>query len=82
VFVTGWTGFDSVSWAAEGEAFYLTSQPPGRTVLLHVDLHGQAQPLFEMPEVVESVVLPSPDGKRLAFGRWSSPNNAWMVEGL
>ena len=78
VFVTGWTGFDSVSWAAEGEAFYLTSQPPGRTVLLHVDLHGQAQPLFEMPEVVESVVVP----RRTANGwPWATGAHRTTLDG-
>jgi hypothetical protein len=31
---------------------------------------------------LDTTVFPSPDGKRLTFTRWSSANNAWLLEGL
>lgn len=52
----------------------------GRTVILYMDLQSHAWPLFEEQGEFESAVIPSLDGRRLALTRWSSANNAWMLE--
>jgi len=76
-----WKPLNAISWAPDGSGFYATAfRPAGRTVVLYMDLQGHAWPLSEAPGEFESTVVPSPDGRWLAFTRWISANNAWMLE--
>jgi Tol biopolymer transport system component len=79
---TGWKRFrnGSVKWAPDGKGLFATSSVPGRTVILHMDFEGHASPLFELQGEFDPSVLPSPDGRRLAFTVQTSVRNAWMIE--
>ena len=76
-----WKPLKTISWAPDGSGFYVTAfRPAGRTAILYMDLQGHAWPLSDAPGEFDSPLVPSPDGRRLAFTRWSSANNAWMLE--
>jgi len=48
-----------------------------------VDLSGNATVLLRGPGFFTEIWgIPSPDGQRLAFVRYSSGNNAWMLNGF
>jgi DNA-binding winged helix-turn-helix (wHTH) protein/Tol biopolymer transport system component len=71
-----------VSWAPDSSAFYVSYHQRGRTGIAMLGLDGTLARLLETEGESEAAVFPSPDGKRLAFTRWSSANNAWLIEGL
>jgi serine/threonine protein kinase len=67
-------------WAADGRGLYVGSTLQGRTVLLHVDLQGSAQVVWENHGNNTTWGMPSPDGRRLAILGWTQNSNMWMME--
>ena len=47
IVVKGWAGFNAVNWAPDGKSFFVSSQSPTSSTLLHVDLDGHATPLWD-----------------------------------
>jgi len=80
ILAPGWSGYHWVHWAPDGKGLYVACWPAGRTAIAYMDFEGRMWPLIERPGEFETIVLPSPDGRRLAFSQWSSANNAWMME--
>jgi len=78
--VKGWTSLESVTWAADGHSLFVSSGIRGARVLLHVDLQGNAQPLWKNNGIGETYGFPSPDGRHLAMQGWTSNANMWMME--
>jgi Tol biopolymer transport system component len=79
IIVKHWNNFVTMDWAADGKGLYMFSLQPGG-VLLHVDLHGNAQVLWEPGGEHVVWALPSPDGKHVAMPVSSSNLNVWMIE--
>jgi hypothetical protein len=52
----------------------------GRRTLLHVDLRGNPQVLWEGSGSGQTVAIPSRDGRRLAISNWTTDGNIWMME--
>ena len=51
--------------------------------MFYVNLRGEARLLYEVAEGVGlSTPRLSPDGRHLAFERWTPDANVWMVEGF
>ena len=71
----------SVTWAADGKGFFVTSCSANSYDLLHVTLSGEVQPLLRNGR---SKWLygphPSPDGKYLAFEAQTFDSNVWMID--
>jgi eukaryotic-like serine/threonine-protein kinase len=79
IIVKHWSNLENMSWTADGKGFFICShQPDG--VLLHVDLHGNAQVLWEPSNQGDCWVTPSPDGKHVAMPLTSTSFNVWMME--
>ena len=77
--VTGWAGFNSVDWAADGRSLFVASQSPTSTTLLHVDLEGHATPLWDQRGAL-TYAVPAPNGRELAIAGTTSGSNVWMIE--
>jgi len=76
----GWSGF-SDKWSADGNGWFVTAHSAASEVLLHVDEQGRATVLREQPMSVGGLwVIPSPDGRYLAFPVETSSGNAWLIE--
>jgi hypothetical protein len=56
------------------------SSPTGIQTLLHVDLRGEAKPVFQEPEKYLGWAIPSPDGRHVAIWESSSSSNVWLLE--
>jgi eukaryotic-like serine/threonine-protein kinase len=76
-----WDHLQTAIWAADGKSLFGTADIRAGTVILHVDLQGNAQVLWETPGTSwETVARPSPDGRQLEFNRWTTTGNMWMLE--
>jgi hypothetical protein len=79
--VKGWSNLESVTWAADGKGLFVSSGVRGARVVLHVDLQGNAYPLWKNAGATgETWGYPSPDGRHLAMHGWTSNGNMWMME--
>jgi Tol biopolymer transport system component len=74
VVVKGWSQLASPKWSADGQGWYVPSLSPRS--LLYVDQKGQARVLS--PDGAWG--LPSPDGRYLAFPKFTYSSNAWMID--
>ena len=77
--VKGWTRLESVAWAADGSALFLTGLASNGSPLLRAGLNGQTHLLYTAPFQIENP-SPSPDGRYLAFGEVAPDSNAWVIE--
>jgi hypothetical protein len=71
--------FVSMDWAADGKGLFLSALQPD-CVLLHVDLHGKVQVLWEPRGENMIWALPSPDGRYVAMPHSLGSVNVWMME--
>ena len=82
--VKGWKVLQALYWAPDGKGFFVSSVRKRNSVLLYVDLHGNARDLFELPGEQDggndAYAVPSPDGHRLAIRAWTINSNMWMLK--
>jgi len=70
-------------WSAAGDALLVCSYTTEGSVLLRVNLAGEAKPLWPgQLSILGTKAVPSPDGRHLAFADWSIESNAWVLEGF
>jgi eukaryotic-like serine/threonine-protein kinase len=77
--VHGWKTLTSVVWATDGRSLFVSNPKGGGSVLLGVDLQGNARILWENAGGT-TYGVPSPDGRHLAMFGWTSNSNMWMME--
>ncbi len=77
--VKGWR-VEELHWAADGKSFFAGSRSEDSSVLLHVDLQGRAQKLWEHKGWEGLRFVPSPDGRHIAILALQLNNNVWMME--
>jgi Tol biopolymer transport system component len=78
--VKGWNNLENVDWAPDGKGLFVSSPTQRGHALIHVDLQGNAQVLWEQAQDLETYAVPSRDGSRLAIMGWSLDSNSWMIE--
>ncbi|MEE8606084.1 MAG: hypothetical protein V3S55_00640, partial [Nitrospiraceae bacterium] len=83
VAVKDWSGFEFISWAADGNGFYLNGGYARRvsyTAIIHVDMEGTVTLLRQNPNEWHVMPKLSPDGRYLAFVVMPFHGNVWMIE--
>jgi DNA-binding winged helix-turn-helix (wHTH) protein/Tol biopolymer transport system component len=82
VVVKEWPVLRGVDWTADGGSVLIGSgTPKGTSVILDVDLEGNARVLLESdPHTQFRWAIPSPDGRYVALNVFTGENNVWMVE--
>lgn len=80
VTVKGYVNLRSLVWAQDSKSVFVGTSGPAGATLLRIDLKGNAQPIWQQPELGETWGIPSPDGRHLAmFGQaWDA--NVWMID--
>ena len=78
--VKGWSNLVDVEWAANGKALLITNGVQGGSVMLNVDLQGNAHVLWQQHGGKATWGRPSPDGRHLAMLGWTVDGNLWMME--
>jgi len=78
--VRGWNNLGDIEWA-DAKSLLITNHVQGGAVLLHVDMEGNAHVLRQQQGgFAGEAGRPSPDGRHLAFNRYSVDGNIWMME--
>jgi Tol biopolymer transport system component len=80
--VKGWSSLENVDWTADGKGLIVASPVQAGHALLHVDLDGNAQMLWQQAQNLEIYGVPSPDGRHLAILGWTLNSNLWIIENL
>jgi len=75
-----WSNLQTVVWDASGTGLLVSDGIQGGTVLLGVDLRGQAHVLWRNHGFNLTNVRPSPDGRHLAILGSSVDSSMWMME--
>ena len=78
--INGGPHLRSITWAPDGKSWFVTRQFPGSWELSYVDSRGKASTLLTVQSAVAPDVIPSPDGRYLAFSEQSFASNVWMLE--
>ena len=77
--VQHWNNLQSLDWTADGKGLFTSSMQPSG-VLLHVDLQGHANILWEPKGTQMPWAIPSPDGRHVAMPGYAQNSNAWMMQ--
>jgi eukaryotic-like serine/threonine-protein kinase len=78
--VKGWDVLTTVAWAADGMGLFTSSYLKQGSVLLRVDLRGNARLLWQNKGGVATYAVPSPDGRHVAMQGFTEDSNLWMME--
>ena len=82
--VKGWNVLQTLYWAPDAKGLFVASVRKRNSVLLYVDLHGNAKDIWELPGEQDGggdvYAIPSPDGRHLAIRGWNINSNMWMLE--
>ena len=78
--VKGWSNLGDIGWAADGKALLISNGVQGGSVLLHVDLQGNAHVLWQQHGGKWTWGRQSPDSRHLAMLGWTVDSNLWMME--
>jgi serine/threonine protein kinase len=78
--VKGWSSLDHIAWAANGSGLFVSTLTQDGSVLLYVDLRGDAHVLWKQEGGVATWGIPSPDGRHVAIENWTLNSNIWMME--
>ena len=82
--VKGWRSLETVDWAVDSKGLFTSDAKEKNSVLLYVDLQGNANVLWEQPGEQEGnndiYAIPSSDGHHLAMFGWTRNSNMWMLE--
>jgi len=78
--VKGWGTLINLDWAADGKGLFTSGLVQRGSVLLYVDLQGNAHPLWEQRGSLVTWAIASPDGRHLALSGWTTNTNFWMLE--
>ena len=84
VTVKGWEQSVSgvVWWAADGKGLIVGSAVKRGTALLHIDLKGNTNVLWQRDGSPGTFGVTSPDGHHLAMMAWDVSSNLWMRDGF
>ncbi len=78
--VKGWNLLTNAAWTTDGKGLFVSSFNERGSVLLSVDMRGNARILWEQLGGINTYALPSPDGRHLAMLSWTNNTNMWMME--
>jgi len=74
-----WTELSAVAWSADGKSLFLGSYSSRGTAIVRMPLVGGPKLLFKQPSWDIFTLVPSPDGRYLAFGPTVGTANAWTI---
>jgi Tol biopolymer transport system component len=77
--VHGCSDLTELNWAVNSRSFFVSSPGRGGATLLHVDLEGNAQPIWAQAQTTSFWGFPSPDARHLAISSESRETSAWMI---
>jgi serine/threonine protein kinase/Tol biopolymer transport system component len=77
--INGYSDLTDLNWAVNSRSLFVSSVGPGGATLLHVDLDGNAQPIWRQPQTTSFWGFSSPDARHLAISGESRETSVWMI---
>jgi serine/threonine protein kinase len=68
-----------LNWAIDSQSMFVSALEPGGANLLHVDLNGDIQPVWQQSQATDTFGFPSPDGRHLAILGSNAESNVWLI---
>jgi Tol biopolymer transport system component len=68
-----------LNWAIDSQSMFVSTLEPGGANLLHVDLNGNIQPVWQQSQATDTLGFPSPDGRHLAILGSNAESNVWLI---
>ena len=78
--IKGWSTLINMDWAVDGKGIFTSALVQRGSILLYVDLKGNAYPLWEQRGSRGTWAAPAPDGRHVAVSGWTSMANLWTLE--
>jgi len=78
--VKSWKGLASFDWTADGSGFFSSALTARGSVLLRVDVNGDARVLWEVRGGTSVWAVPSPDGQHLVLSSFLVGGNIWTIK--
>jgi dipeptidyl aminopeptidase/acylaminoacyl peptidase len=76
-------GILSIDFGADGHSIWaITGSADGTHNLLSVDLNGKVKTMLQETQKSIGWVIPSPNGRRIAFWESGDSSNAWLLSGF
>lgn len=77
-----WQGLPEISWAADGKSLFALAGSASSWALLSIDAKGNPKVLYEVPMGAGwiATIVPSPDGRFLAFTKRMFINDVMLLE--
>jgi DNA-binding winged helix-turn-helix (wHTH) protein/Tol biopolymer transport system component len=69
-----------VWWTPDGRGLLMNSRNKRGIVLVHLDLQGNANVLWQREGSPGTFAIPSPDGRHVAMMAWDVSSNLWMMD--
>ena len=76
----GYSQLRSLDWASDSNSVFVGTSGPGGATLLHIDLAGNAQAIWQQSQPLNTWGIPSPDGRHIAIFGTSAEANVWMID--
>jgi eukaryotic-like serine/threonine-protein kinase len=70
----------SLAWAPDGKAFLASVSQTSGYGIIRIEMNGNTHPLLGRGTHELSSLIPSPDGRYLAFSQRTLENNVWLLE--
>jgi serine/threonine protein kinase len=80
--LNGHADLTDLNWAVNSRTLFVSSLEPAGATLLHVDLQGNAEPIWQEPQTTSFWGLSSPDARHLAIARETRETDVWMIRNL
>jgi hypothetical protein len=80
VTVKGYVHLISCDWAPDSKSVFVGTWGPAGAAVLHIDMEGNAQSIWQQPVPSTTWGIPSPDGRHLAMYGTSWDANVWMID--
>ena len=77
--VNGCSDLIDLNWDVSSRSFFISSIGPDGAKLLHVDLQGNAQPIWRQAGTTSLWGFSSPDASHLAISSESRETSVWMI---
>ena len=78
--IKGYSDIRDLSWDVDSRNLIVYTSELGGSTLLHVDLDGNARPIWRGPQTSSSGAVMSPDRRHLAINDDSFQANVWMID--
>jgi Tol biopolymer transport system component len=75
----GHSDLTELNWAIDSQSMFVSTLEPGGANLLHVDLNGVIQPVWQQSQATDTLGFPSPDGRHLAILGSNAESNVWLI---